>query len=68
MAAGAELNDPGAILLAILLRPFLDEVVSEIGGGIAAVTTGTGKSAPKMNIFDNFLQVHVRRRVAVRLG
>ena len=43
MAARAELNDPGPIFLAIFLRPFLDEVVPDIGGGIATMTTGTGE-------------------------
>src|SRR5450755_3417106 len=61
MAARAELHDPLAILLAILLRPFFHVGMTEIGGGIAAVTTGTRDSATKMNIFDDFLEVHVRR-------
>ena len=64
MAARAKLNDPGAILLAIFLRPFLDEIVAEIGRRIAAVTTGTRDAATKMNILDDFLEVHVRRRLA----
>ena len=64
MSARAELNDPLAILIAIFLRPFLHVVMTEIGGGIAAVTTGARDSATKMNIFDNFLKVHVRRRDA----
>ena len=63
MAARAKLHDPGAILVATFLRPFLHEIVTEIGGRIAAVTTGTGETAPKMNILDEVLQVHVRRRV-----
>ena len=63
MAARAKLDDPGAILVAILLRPFLDELVTDIGGGIAAMATGTGESATKMNVLDNVLQIHVRRRM-----
>ncbi len=55
MAARAELNDPLAILLAILFRPFLDESVTEISGGIAAVATGTRESATEMNVLDNLL-------------
>ena len=39
VAARAKLNDPGAIFLAIFLRPLLDEIVAKIGRGIAAVTT-----------------------------
>jgi hypothetical protein len=64
MAARTELNDPRAILIAIFLRPFLHVIMTEIGGGIAAVTPGTRESAPKMNILDNFFQIHVRRRRA----
>ena len=59
MAARAELHNPGAILFAIFLRPFLDVIMAEIGGRIAAVTTGTGDAATKMNILDDLLQVHV---------
>ena len=64
MAARAKLNDPGPIFLAIFLRPFLDEIVAEIGGGIAAVAAGARDAAPKMNVLDDFLQIHVRRRLA----
>ena len=39
MATRAKLNDPGAVFLAIFLRPFLDKIVAEIGRGIAAMTT-----------------------------
>ena len=63
MAARAKLHDPGAILIAALFRPFLHEIVTKISGRIAAVTTGAGKAAPKMNIFDEILQVHMRRRI-----
>jgi hypothetical protein len=41
MAARTELNNPRAILIAIFLRPFLDMIMTEIGGGISTVTTGT---------------------------
>ena len=64
MATCAELNDPLPILLAIFLRPFLHVSMTEIGRGIAPVTTGTRDPPTKMNIFDNFLEVHVRRRGA----
>ena len=64
MAARTELNDPGAILMPIFLRPFLHEIVAEVGGGIAAVTTGARDAAPKMNVLDDFLEIHVRRRLA----
>ena len=40
MTPRAKLNDPGAIFLAIFLRPFLDKIVAKIGRGITAVTTG----------------------------
>jgi hypothetical protein len=40
VAARAKLNDPGAIFLAIFLRPFLDKIVAKIRRGITAVTTG----------------------------
>ena len=39
MAARAKLHDPGSIFLPIFLRPFLDEVVAKIRGGIATVAT-----------------------------
>ena len=39
MAARTKLNDPGSIFLAIFLRPFLDEIVAKIRGGIATVAT-----------------------------
>ena len=67
MATRTKISDPCTIFLAIFLRPFLDEIVTEIGRGIAAVATGTGKAAPKMNVFDHFLQIHVCRRLA-RVG
>jgi hypothetical protein len=41
MTSRAKLNDPGAIFLAIFLRPFLDKIVAKIGRGIAAMTTGS---------------------------
>ena len=64
VAARAELNDPCPIFLAIFLRPFLDKIVAKIGRGITAVTTGAGDAAPKMNVLDDFLEMHVRRRLA----
>ena len=64
----AELNDPCPIFLAIFLRPFLDKIVAKIGRGIAAVTTSARHTASKMNVFDDFFQVHVRRRRGMRIG
>ena len=64
MAARAKLNDPGTIFLAIFLRPFLDKIVAKISRGITAVTTGAGDAAPEMNVLDDFLEMHVRRRLA----
>ena len=64
VATRAELNDPSTIFLAIFLRPFLDKTVAEIGRGIAAVTTSAGDAAAKMNVLDDFLEIHVRRRLA----
>ena len=61
MAARAKLNDPRPILLTIFLRPFLHEIVTEIRGGIATVAAGTREAASKMNVLDNFLEVHMRR-------
>ena len=62
MAARAKLNDPSPIFLAMLLRPFLHEIVTEISRGIAPVTTGTRYATPKMNVLNDFLQIHVRNR------
>ena len=39
-------------------------IVTEIGGGIAAVTTSAGNAAAKMNVLDDFFQIHVRWRPA----
>jgi hypothetical protein len=64
MAAGAKLNDPSSIFLAIFFWPFLNEIVTEIGSGIATVTAGTGEARTKMNVLDDFLEVHVRRGLA----
>jgi len=64
MTPRAELDDPCPIFLAIFLRPFLDKIVAKIGRGIAAVTTGAGDTASEMNVLDDFLEIHVRRRLA----
>ena len=61
VAARAKLDHPCAIFLAIFLRPFLDKIVAKIGRGIAAVTTGAREAPPKMNVVDDFLDVHVHR-------
>jgi hypothetical protein len=60
MAARAEFNDPCPVLLSIFLWPFLDESMSHLGSGIAAMTTGARNAAPKMNVLDDLFQVHVR--------
>jgi hypothetical protein len=59
MATGAKLNDPSAILVPVTLRPLLYESVTHVGGWIAAVTSGTGESAAKMNVVYNLFQIHV---------
>jgi hypothetical protein len=59
VAARAELDDPRPILVPIFLGPLFDLVVTQIGGGIAAVASGAGKALTKMNIFHQFLQIHV---------
>ena len=66
MAARTKLNHPRAILIAIFLRPFLHVSVTKIGGGIAPVTTGARDASPKVNILDDFLQVHVRGDAVLR--
>ena len=63
MAPRTEFENPRPIFLAIFLRPFLHEIVTEIGCGIAAMTTRARDPAAKMNVLDYFLQFHVRRRL-----
>ena len=63
MTARAKLDDPGAILVAALLGPFFDELVPDVGGWIATMTTGTGEAAAEMNVLDHVLETQVRRRV-----
>ena len=65
MTTRAKRDDPGAIFVAIFLRPFLDEIVSEICGGVAAMTTGAGNAETEMHVVNNLFQVHRNWR---RLG
>ena len=64
MASRTEFDNPCPIFLAIFLRPFLDEIVAKIGRRIAAVTTGAREAAPKMDVLHDFLEIHVRDRLA----
>ena len=63
MTACAKLDDPGAILVPTFLGPFLDELVSDVGGWIATMATGTGEAAAGMNVLDHVLETQVRRGV-----
>src|SRR4029077_21165581 len=63
MAARTKLHNPGSIFLPIFLWPLLDEIVAKIRGGIATVAASTREAASKMNVLDNFLQIHMRREL-----
>src|SRR6266702_3178096 len=53
MAAGAERNNPPAILVTASAGPFLDKGMFElVVGRIPAVATGTGESATKMDVIN----------------
>ena len=62
MATGAELHDPGSVLLSVFLWPFFDVRVPEIGCWIAPMTTSTGEAVSKMHILDDFFEIRMTRR------
>src|SRR5213594_4305725 len=63
MAAGAERNNPTAILVTASTGPFLYKGMFElVVGRVTAVATGTRQSATKMNIIGQISQVQVRGR------
>src|SRR5204863_460231 len=60
MAAGAEREYPAAILVTASAGPFLNEGMFQlVVGRVPAVATGTGQSAPQMNVINQVAEVQV---------